>query len=171
VLKYSFDKFMDIMYGYPVEVETDCQVLRDILLSDKLSTTHARWRDGVLVHNIMDVCHIPGKINIADGVSQQYEGMDKVPGDGSEWAVTPDWEEVTGLVHDLYSIMELPDLSVLKKRFEGEPLYLNVIDGIVGLSFRNATVREKKRAEHRKMQYMIEDGKLWFIGGGSGTRA
>jgi len=45
-LKYSFDKFSDIMYGYPVEVETDCQVLHNIFLSDKLSVTHAWWRDG-----------------------------------------------------------------------------------------------------------------------------
>jgi len=42
MLKYSFDKFMDIVYGYPVEVETDCQALRDILLSDKLSATHTQ---------------------------------------------------------------------------------------------------------------------------------
>jgi len=35
MLKYSFDKFSDIIYGYPVKVETDCQVLCDILLSDK----------------------------------------------------------------------------------------------------------------------------------------
>ena len=27
VLKYSFDKFLDIVYGYPVEVETNCQAL------------------------------------------------------------------------------------------------------------------------------------------------
>ena len=59
----------------------------------------------------------------------------------------------------------------MKKRFEGEPLYLDIIDVIVGLSFCNAMVREKKRAEHRKTQHMIEDGKLWFIGGGSGTQA
>ena len=42
------------MYGYPVEVETDCQALRDVLMNDKLSATHARWRDGVLAHNIVD---------------------------------------------------------------------------------------------------------------------
>jgi len=41
VLKYSFDKFSDIVYGYPVEVETNCQALHDILLSDKLSAMHA----------------------------------------------------------------------------------------------------------------------------------
>jgi hypothetical protein len=54
-LKYSFDKFSDIVYGYPVEVETDCQALRDVLMNDKLSATHARWRDSVLAHNIVDV--------------------------------------------------------------------------------------------------------------------
>ena len=68
-LKYSFDKFSDIVYGYPVEVKTDCQALRDVLMNDKLSATHARWRDGVLAHNIVDVRHIPGITNIADGIS------------------------------------------------------------------------------------------------------
>jgi len=81
-LKYSFDKISDIVYGYPVEVETDCQVLHDILLRNKLSATHAQWRDGVIAHNIINVRHILGKINIANGISRQYEGMDKVPGDG-----------------------------------------------------------------------------------------
>jgi len=162
-LKYLFDKFADIVYGYPVEVETDCQALRDILLSDKLSVTHARWRDGVLAHNIVDVRHIPGKINIADGVSRQYEGTDKVPGNGSEWTVTPDWEEVMGLVHDLYQVMELPDLTVLKEQFKDEPLYLDVLDTITGFCSREVTLCEKKRAQHRKTQYALNKGKLWFI--------
>lgn len=39
-LKYSLNKFSDIIYGYLVEVKMDCQASRDILLSDKLSTTH-----------------------------------------------------------------------------------------------------------------------------------
>lgn len=39
-LKYSLDKFTDVIHGYPIELETDCQALRDILLSDKLNTTH-----------------------------------------------------------------------------------------------------------------------------------
>jgi len=154
-----------------VEVETDCQALCDILLSDKLNATHARWRDGVLVHNIVDVQHIPGKVNIADGISRQYEGTDKTPGDGSEWTVTPDWEEVMGLVHDLYQVADLPGLTVLKERFKDEPLYLDVVDAIMGHSSHDATVQEKKHAQHRKTQYMIDEGKLWFVGGGSGTCA
>ena len=55
VLKFTFNKFSDIIYGYPVEVEMDCQALRDILLSNKLIVTHAQWQDGVLAHNIVDV--------------------------------------------------------------------------------------------------------------------
>src|SRR6202522_2435668 len=42
-LKYSFDKFSDILYGYPVEIETDCQALNDTLMNEKLSATQARW--------------------------------------------------------------------------------------------------------------------------------
>ena len=54
-LKHSFDKFSDIINGYPVEVETDCQALRDVLMNDKLLATHARWCNSVLAHNIIDV--------------------------------------------------------------------------------------------------------------------
>ena len=54
-LKFSLDKFSDLIWGYPVELETDCQALRDHLLNDKLNSTHAHWRDGVLAHQIVDV--------------------------------------------------------------------------------------------------------------------
>jgi hypothetical protein len=171
-LKYSFDKFSDIVYGYPVKVETDCQALRDVLMSDKLSATHARWRDGVLAHNIVDVKHIPGITNIADGLSRQYEGLEKAPGDGSEWTVNPDWEERAGLVFDIHQVEVQPsiDVSALKTRFKDEPLYLNVIDALEGLA-SNASIHEKARARHRASQFMIEHGKLWFVGGGTKARA
>ena len=51
VLKHCLDKFGDIIWGYPVELETDCQALRDHLLSTTLNSTNARWRDAVLAHN------------------------------------------------------------------------------------------------------------------------
>jgi hypothetical protein len=76
-LKYSFNKFADIIYRYPVEVETDCQSLRDVLMNDKLSATHARWHDSILAHNIIDVRHVPVVTNIADGISRQYESTGK----------------------------------------------------------------------------------------------
>lgn len=70
-LKFGLDKFSDIIWGFPVEIETDCQALRDVLISEKLNAAHARWRDGILAHHIIDVRHVPGKINVvADGLSR-----------------------------------------------------------------------------------------------------
>jgi hypothetical protein len=59
-LKHCLDKFGDVIWGYPIEIETDCQALRDHLLSSTLNSTHARWRDAVLSHNIVDIRHQPG---------------------------------------------------------------------------------------------------------------
>ena len=40
-LKFGLNKFSDTIWGFPVEIETDCQVLCDILLSDNLNAAHA----------------------------------------------------------------------------------------------------------------------------------
>ena len=80
-LKFAFDKFSDIVYGYPMKVRTDCQALRDVLMNDKLSAMHARWQDSMLAHNIIDVQHVPGVTNIADGLSHQYEDTPRLDRD------------------------------------------------------------------------------------------
>jgi RNase H-like domain found in reverse transcriptase/Integrase core domain len=169
-LKYAFDKFSDIVYGYPVEVETDCQALRDILMNDKLSATHARWRDGVLAHNIIDVRHIPGVTNIADGISRQYENTPKSGEDGSEWDVDSDWESGAGLVYGINCVTISPTTQNLRDRFATTPLFRDVIDALEGIQ-SGLGLRDRKRARHRSARYMIEDGKLWFVGGGTRTRA
>jgi hypothetical protein len=88
-LKFGLDKFSDITWGFPIEVETDCQALRDHLMNDKLSATHARWRDGILAHQITDVRHVPGRLNVvADGLSRANEGTQNEEGDGSGWTVS-----------------------------------------------------------------------------------
>jgi hypothetical protein len=33
-LKFTLDKFNDIIWGFPIEIETDCKALQDILTSD-----------------------------------------------------------------------------------------------------------------------------------------
>ena len=169
-LKYSFDKFSDIVYGYPVEVETDCQALRDVLMNDKLSATHARWRDGVLAHNIVDVRHIPGVTNIADGISRQYENTPKSGKDGSDWDVDSDWEARAGLAYNINYISTPPITQSLKDRFISTPLFRDVIDALEGIQ-SGLGLRERKRARHRAARYMIEDEKLWYVGGGTRTRA
>ena len=84
-LKHSLDKFSDVIWGYLIEIETDCQALRDHLLSSTLNSTHARWRDAVLAYNIVDVRHRPGRLNVvADGLSRKYVNLPKEAGDGHE---------------------------------------------------------------------------------------
>ena len=172
-LKFGLDKFADITWGFPIEVETDCQALRDHLLNDKLSATHARWRDGILAHQITDIRHVPGKLNVvADGLSRANEGAENEGEDGSEWTVSEDWESNTGLTHDIFHTTEAitPALAELRERFKDEPIFAEVIDAILELD-QSTSLRLKKRARHRASEYMIEDGKLWRVAGGHSTRA
>jgi RNase H-like domain found in reverse transcriptase len=54
-LKFSLDKFSNIIWGFPIKIKTDCQALYNTLLSKKLSTVHAHWQDGILVYQIVDI--------------------------------------------------------------------------------------------------------------------
>ena len=172
-LKFGLDKFKDITWGFPIEIETDCQALRDHLLNDKLSATHARWRDGILAHQIVDIRHVPGRLNVvADGLSRANEGSEHEKGDGSEWTVSEDWEADTGLTHDIFhlSTAQTPEMAKLRERFKDEPIFAEVIDAILEMD-QDTNLRTKKRARHRASEYMIENGKLWRVPGGHHTRA
>ena len=165
------DKFDNIIWGFPIEIETDCQALRDVLLSDELNATHARWHDGVVSHHITDVRHIPGQINlVGDGISWKDEEQPHIDGDGSSWSVAPDWEHARGLEYDLFSVTDA-NSNVhrdLRQCFEDEPVFIEVVDAILGI---NDTTLEsdRKRAKHRAEGYFIEDGKLWRLGGATPT--
>lgn len=91
-------------------------------MNDKLSATHARWRNSVLAHNITDVCHVPGITNIADGLSRQYKNTPKKGDDGSQWTVSPDWEENEELVFEINHITTTPDITALLAHFKDEPV-------------------------------------------------
>ena len=170
-LKFALDKFSNIIWGFPVEIETDCQALRDVMLNDKLNAAHARWRDGILAQQIVDVRHVPGKINVvADGISWKWEGLPRQVGDGSEWTVCEDWEATTGLVNDILHVTLEGDIRALKDRFKDEPVFKEVLDAMLAIN-SNCSVRDRRRAQHRASQYLIKDGKLWRLKGGTAVRA
>jgi transposase InsO family protein len=171
-LKFALDKFSDIIWGFPIEIETDCQALRDVLISEKHNVTHARWRDGILAHQIVDVRHVPGKINVvADGFSRMWEDLPRQIGDGSEWTVSEDWESTRGITHDIFGVShETSDYKELKRRFADEPVFLEVVEAIEG-SQKSGSLRSKQRARHRALGYQIDNGRLWKVGGNGGARA
>ena len=172
-LKFALDKFSNTIWGFPIEIETDCQALRDHLMNDKLSSTHARWREGILAHQIIDVRHVPGRINVvADGLSRANEGLPKEEGDGSQWTVSEDWEATAGLTHDIFYTTDpaAPEVVQLRERFKDEPIFLEVIDALLDLD-HNKNIRLRKRARHRASEYLIDDNRLWRVAGGHSTRA
>ena len=167
-LKFSLHKFSDILWGFPVEIETNCQALRDMLLNDKLVSAHARWHDGILAHQIVDVRHIKGKNNLVDGISRQWApGSERTLTDGSAWSVNPDWEERTGLVHDIFRVTPTDgtdSTDALETHFTMEPLFLQVVLAIRDKDHALA-LRDCKWAQHCASKYQIDDGKLWLVGG------
>lgn len=175
-LKFSLDKFSDMVYGFPIELETDCQALRDQLLGNKLNSTHARWRDGVLAHHIIDVRHRPGRLNpVADGLSRKYVNVPRAAGDGHEWSVSEDWEARTGLAHDVFAVGvgkedENGDEVALMRRFKEERVFVEVLKALFDRD-KGTELREKCRARHRAKGFMVEGGRLWKIADGKSIRA
>jgi len=56
-------------------------------------------------HNIVDVRHRPGHLNIiADGLSHQFVNLPCEPGDGHEWTVSEDWEARMKLANDIFQV-------------------------------------------------------------------
>ena len=92
-----------------------------MLINDKLSATHARWRDRVLAHNIVDAQHIPGVMNIADGLSRQFEGMSRLGNNGGNWTVNPNWEEGAGLVFEINQLAVNSNMMALIEHFRDKP--------------------------------------------------
>ena len=173
-LKYGLDKFADITWGFPIEIETDCQAVRDIIFGNTISKPHARWRDGIISHNIAAVRHVAGKLNtVADGLSRKWEGTPRTEGDGSEWAVNPEPEEILGVINDVYAVHTAekihPQHDKLRARFDNEPLFKEVVDALLNLD-TDIPIRERTRARSRASQYMLDGGKLWRIHRGTSVR-
>ncbi|KAH7918009.1 hypothetical protein BV22DRAFT_989198, partial [Leucogyrophana mollusca] len=108
---------------------------------------------------------------VSDGLSQQFVGRDNIPGNGSEWTVSEDWETSRGIVNDLFHVgMEDNDYQKLKTRYGSESLWMLMIDAILDRD-HSMNIREKQHARHGAKGYLIEGGALWRLGSGDTTRA
>jgi hypothetical protein len=142
-------------------------------MSDTLNATHARWCDGVLAHNIVDVRHIPGRVNlVGDGISRKDEGQAHQEDDGSSWSVIPDREHAQGIHYDLFTVGTVTSTlhSSLRERFTDEAVFLEVLHALLGITGAS-TEAECKRAKHHSNGYFVDEGKLWRLGGATPTRA
>jgi hypothetical protein len=170
-LKYSLDKFADTMYRFSIEVETNCEALWDMVMSINLSTTHTRWLEAVMGHNIREIHHLPGAVNfVGDVLSRKYTNMLWTTDNSSAWSVRFDWFAGSGLVFDLYMVADTEEVPVLKARFAGVPVFLQAIEALETIA-KNGSESAIRHVKHRAREYMIEGSKLWHVGGGRSRRA
>ncbi|KAG1799654.1 uncharacterized protein BJ212DRAFT_1241382, partial [Suillus subaureus] len=94
--------------------------------------------------------------------------------DGSKWMVSEDWEDNTGLINDLLQIStNIKDSTALQllERFTDEPVFREVVKAMLQID-RGTTVHNQKwNTRHRASQYLIKNGKLWKLQGGTAVRA
>ena len=132
------DEFDHLTYGSQIEIETDCQVLRDVLLNKRQSTTHARWEESITYQNIVDIQHRPGVTNVvADVISRKWaEARGPSTGkDSADWSVQPDWEAKNGIINDIMHVEEEIDRevetqAVMRVRFSDDPWLREVVDAL-----------------------------------------
>ena len=130
-MKFSLDKFSNVIGRYPIKIETDCKALCDTIVNNKLNATHTRWLDGIMGHHIVDCCHRLGHENqAADGISHQFTDTPQVQGDGHDWSVDPSWEANMGLAYNIWTIQLDSEQTALWERFTNEPIFLDVIDAM-----------------------------------------
>jgi hypothetical protein len=105
-------------------------------VSTKLNATNARWGDGMIAHQIVDVQHILGRINlIGDGISRKDKGQPCQPVDDSKWSIIPDWEATRALAYSLFTVSGAPtELHCqLCEQFKNENIFIVVIDALLGI--------------------------------------
>src|SRR6266481_3897926 len=164
-LKFALDDFNSMIYGSPIEIETDCQVLQDVLLNKKQSSTHVRWEESIVCQNIIDIRHHPGVTNVvADAISRKWSET-RGPGhndDRVSWSVRPDWEAMSGMVNDMMQIAETTETAEhtrLCQEFADDPWLTEVVEALTNGNMPD--IRTRHRARHCALNFAIQDGKLW----------
>lgn len=179
-LKFCLDEFDPYIYGSQIEIETDCQALRDCLLKEKMSIHHSRWKESILAHSIIDIRHRPGVENpVADGLSRKWTNRKRTDIDGSSWSVLPDWEARTGITNDIMQVTtpeESPTIPVLgsvhplEARFGTDIFFAPIVRHLLGKSAGDS-VPERRQARKRSQGFMIEGDKLWRLSTKASERA
>ncbi|QRW11108.1 Retrovirus-related Pol polyprotein from transposon opus [Ceratobasidium sp. AG-Ba] len=171
-LKFACDEFDSLIFGQPIELETDCKALADLLGNNKLNSTHERWRESIIARNIVAVRHLPGKDNKAcDALSRMYEGRpDSDEGAGRDEDIDPGWESKKGLVNDMYHLVADTQTAELLRRFEEDEYFSEILLHLLFESDSDnpsdaEAEKERKRRAHKAEGYFVDEGKLWLTGG------
>ncbi|EJD40530.1 hypothetical protein AURDEDRAFT_69931, partial [Auricularia subglabra TFB-10046 SS5] len=128
--------------------------------------------ESIVARRIVDVRHRPGVDNQADGLSRKWASHDDRTVDGGGENVVADWEE-KATVPDVFSLaVERDEHEQLRERFADDPYFCDVVDWLTALKVDPAlSERQARRARLRAREFIVQDGKLWRVGGKHAHRA
>ncbi|QRV99273.1 Retrovirus-related Pol polyprotein from transposon opus [Ceratobasidium sp. AG-Ba] len=157
-LKYALDEFDDMIFGQPIELETDCKALADLLGNQKLNSTHERWRESIIGRDIKAVRHLPGSKTRHATHSLGYTSIGQ--------------RMKTGICE---ISMWTRAGSQIRAWFADDTFYTDILQSLLfdtpGKADSNeAEERARKRRAHRAEGYQVENGKLWLVAGKSTRR-
>ena len=75
-----------------------------------------------------------------------------------------------GLENDILHVTTDDTSSSLHEQFCNEPLFLGVINSILAIKDKSTMLHDQKHANYWASQYLIEEGKLWRLKGGTLVR-
>jgi hypothetical protein len=110
---------------------------------------------------------------VADGLSCQWEDQPDQEEDGCEWTVNPDRDKTVGLMNNILLTQDQElkkQVQALKEHLKAKHLFIEVID-VITVQDSAKTVQDRCQAHHRASQYVLEEGRLWKLHGGTSMRA
>ncbi|QRW08679.1 Retrovirus-related Pol polyprotein from transposon opus [Ceratobasidium sp. AG-Ba] len=131
-LKYALDEFEDMIFGQPIELETNCKALADLLGNQKLNSTTSVG-ENQSSDEIFGVRHLPGVQNTAcDALSRVYEHRPEDKGGHmQDTDVDPGWESSTGVVNDLYYLLDDDETAALLHRFADDTFHTDILQSLL----------------------------------------
>lgn len=76
--KWALDKFDKWIYRQKVLLETDCQVVRELMKNKAMPGTRSVWKEAIATSGIVRMVHRPGRINtIVNALSRKWLGSRK----------------------------------------------------------------------------------------------
>ncbi|KAG7528292.1 hypothetical protein FFLO_06276 [Filobasidium floriforme] len=146
-VRWCLDRFRPTIWGQRIIIHTDCEAVKSLLNNDKLTFQQAAWKEAILSSGVQEFVHKPGKQNgVADFLSRNAVGDNTEPielGNDSLMDAAPiRWLDGDGN-------------EALRRRFEGDPLYMVVCFLTKLINSDDDIVVKKAKLYH------VAGGKLW----------
>ncbi|KAF8580529.1 hypothetical protein K439DRAFT_1280367, partial [Ramaria rubella] len=121
--------------------------------------------EAMMAQKIVTVQHHPSAGNkVADGLSRKWTDFKGKCSNGEDYAVDPGWELTHGIMNNMMALKVHTADTALRTRFATDPYFSEVIEWLEEGQLSHTSDKQSKCCAHRQSHdFMIEDGKLWWV--------